>query len=56
MGVPNSNPLIGNRDHTVLFHRRFDPQRRYTYPDQLRGLEDAGAFLQPGADLLDFVS
>jgi hypothetical protein len=28
---------------------------RYTCPDQPRGLEDAGAFLQPGADLLDFV-
>jgi len=26
-----------------------------TCPDQPRGLEDAGAFLQPGADLLDFV-
>jgi hypothetical protein len=58
MGVPNSNPLMGsrNRDHTRLFHRRFDPlQRRYPCPDQPRGLEDAGAFLQPGADLLDFV-
>jgi hypothetical protein len=45
-----------NRDHTVCFIVAFDPlQRRYTCPDQPRGLEDAGAFLQPGADLLDFV-
>jgi hypothetical protein len=36
-------------------HRGFDPlHRRYTCPDQPRGLEDAGALQELGANLLDF--
>jgi hypothetical protein len=39
-----------------LVHYRFDPLRRgYTSPAQPRGLDDAGALLKLGADLLDLV-